>query len=74
VHHGKPDIEDSKSPASFSLSMDTSAVAKSFTPIPTNFAIVISSVEQRRVTVPASGLPNSLWMSSIIRTPLFSQR
>src|SRR5580765_317774 len=39
VHHGKPGIEDSKSPASFSLSMDTSAVAKCFTPIAMNFVL-----------------------------------
>jgi hypothetical protein len=38
VHHAKADIEYSKSAAAFYLRMDTSAAAKSSTPIPTNFA------------------------------------
>jgi hypothetical protein len=47
VIYAKPDFEDSKSPACFSLSMDTSAAAKPCAPIPMNFVIVISAVKQR---------------------------
>jgi hypothetical protein len=65
----KADIEDSKScPACFSLSMDTSAAAKSCTPIPTNFAIVISLLERRPGTVPASTSPSSPWMLCLAKT------